>query len=97
MHKAADRTESQAQINVCRDLCYLYCKNVQGNAAQGGKLNYTETSLLEIWGQYSFLCSGVQSNAKKLHSAITGILKNVVTLAGGGTEDNLFSKESVHP
>lgn len=26
MQKAADGTESQAQENICRDLCYLYCK-----------------------------------------------------------------------
>lgn len=32
MHKAADISESQEQINVCRDLCYLYCRNVQGNS-----------------------------------------------------------------
>lgn len=45
--READGTESQIQRDVCRELWYLYYKNVQRNSAQGGKLNYTEIRFLE--------------------------------------------------
>lgn len=46
-YQESDTTESQKQIYVYRDLCYLYYKNVQRNIAQDGKLNYAESYFLE--------------------------------------------------